>query len=214
MTTSARIRSSWRSYMPLVIVALLLTNGFVYASVAHPPRLTVQVLSVAKGEAFLVRTPGGTTMLIDTGADAGILRELGAALPFWQRRINVLIITSTDKSAGGGALAVMQRYHVRHYLTPTTLRRGMRISLGKSAVVDVLAPDRTIVSGNAASRAVALRLTYDSTSFIFDGMLSPKVVAWFQSLDAHDGAWQANVTFASTTPSGIYYSNGLVLTKN
>ncbi len=68
--------------------------------------LTVNILDVGKGNAILVHTPSNKTILIDTGADASILRALGENLPMWQRNIDVVILTSSAARAPGGRAKV------------------------------------------------------------------------------------------------------------
>ena len=74
--------------------------------------LTVNILDVGKGNAILVHTPSNKTILIDTGADASILRALGENLPMWQRNIDVVILTSSAARSAGGLQSVQSRYRI------------------------------------------------------------------------------------------------------
>lgn len=90
--------------------------------------LRVDFIDVGQGDSALVRTPGGRTLLIDTGgwpgelsgADAkgagmrvvGYLRRAGV------RRIDVLVLTHPHEDHCGGARAVVERIPVRLVVVP------------------------------------------------------------------------------------------------
>jgi len=152
---------------------LLVANFFIYRDILAPRVLTVSVLEVGKGDATLVQTPSGKTILIDAGPDASILRALGVALPLWQRRIDGVILTSAKAGAIGGLPDVINRYRA-----PTPVRFGnANVPYGAHLVlgdvyVDVLAPGIFTVSYGAASLSVS-----------------------------------------SSTPKGVYTSDGKTITK-
>jgi len=104
----------------ILFFILLVANFFIYQSLFAPHITEVTVLEVGeKGDAILVRTPNGKTLLIDTGPDASILRALGAALPMWQRRIDAVALTSEKTVQIGGLSDVKIRY-----LIPTPIHFG------------------------------------------------------------------------------------------
>ena len=60
-------------------------------------RLTVEVFDVGQGDAIFIRTPDGQKLLVDGGPDGAVLeRELGEALPFWDRRLDMVMLTHPD----------------------------------------------------------------------------------------------------------------------
>ncbi|MBA3687692.1 MAG: ComEC/Rec2 family competence protein [Chloroflexi bacterium] len=84
-------------------------------------------LDVGQGDAILVVTPSGSTMLIDGGPDPDLLlRRLGERLPWWHRRIDILILTHPHQDHVAGLVAALERYEVglvldtgRDYANPT-----------------------------------------------------------------------------------------------
>jgi len=76
-------------------------------------RLHVTVLDIGQGDAILVEAPSGATMLVDGGPDPELtLRRLGANLPFFTRRIDLLVLSHPHQDHVAGLLEVLQRFRV------------------------------------------------------------------------------------------------------
>lgn len=142
-----------RSFYTVLFFIFIAGNISVYQAILAPPTLGVTVLEVGKGNAVLVHTPNGKTILVDTGPDAGILRALGLALPMWQRNIDAVILTGMKASFVGGLPDVESRYRV-----------SKRIPIGGSA-----APYGTsLIFDNARIEIIApatLSISYGATTF-------------------------------------------------
>jgi competence protein ComEC len=75
--------------------------------------LHVTFLDVGHGDAVLIQTPSGSRVLIDGGPDPRqTLSELGDHLPFWDRALDLVILTSPDTSRLNGLVPVLTRYDV------------------------------------------------------------------------------------------------------
>lgn len=119
-----------KSFYLLLFVVLVAGNISVYREIFAPEVLRVVVLGVGKkGSAVLVQSPSGATILIDTGPDASILRALGRELPPWQRKIDVVLLTSEKSSATGGLADVTTHYRVKN-----VVRSGTRFSFGNISI--------------------------------------------------------------------------------
>ncbi len=69
--------------------------------------------SQPQGEAILVRTPDGKTALIDGGPDASSLaEELDSRLPFWQRSLDLVMLTAPRQVNLVGLEDIVTRYNV------------------------------------------------------------------------------------------------------
>lgn len=101
-------------FYPTLLDGLIVANISIYQALIAPAVLRITVLKAGKGSATLLRTPTGTTILVDTGPDAGILRALGTALPPWQRTLDAVVLTSTKAVFAGGLPDVEKRYSVAH----------------------------------------------------------------------------------------------------
>lgn len=82
-------------------------------------RLHVAALDVGQGDAILVRAPSGTKLLIDGGPDPDlVLRRLGEALPFFDRRIDVVVLSHPHEDHVAGLVSVLERFSVREVIDP------------------------------------------------------------------------------------------------
>ena len=126
------------------------------------PAFRVRALDIGQGDAYLVEV-GGKIALIDGGPDpARLLAELGASLPPWRRRIDLVALTHAHLDHGAGLVAVLDRYEVGLAVAPRGLNAGpladawnARIAAHRIAHTDVgaLGP-----SGFTRRRRQALRL--------------------------------------------------------
>src|SRR5205823_1674775 len=83
-----------------------------------PSGIRVRALDIGQGDAFLVEF-GGSTVLIDGGPDPSrLLAELGASLPPWTRRIDVVALTHAHADHADGLIGVLERYEVGLAIEP------------------------------------------------------------------------------------------------
>jgi len=76
------------------------------------PKLEVYFFDVGQGDAALFRTPYGQNVLIDGGPDRTILKRLAEVLPFWDRKIDLMILTHPHDDHVAGLVPVMENYPV------------------------------------------------------------------------------------------------------
>ena len=112
-------RRTWRIIQFGAALAMVLATGTMALAAQPDGRLTITFLNVAppgqvtQGEAILVSTPDGKTILIDGGLDSTSLgEELDSRLPFWQRSLDMVVLTSTRPDHLGGLQDIISRYQV------------------------------------------------------------------------------------------------------
>jgi beta-lactamase superfamily II metal-dependent hydrolase len=188
----------------LIFVGLLSANVFVYHDIYRPAVLSISVFNSPKGTPLLLESPSGKTVLIDTGADASILRSLGESLPMWERNLDAVFLTSASKNASGALPDVQSRYKISSLIR--SAHRGDRYALLDGTYLDVLWPPKTVEPLNASNGALVLRISYGNTSFLIKDNLPPRISVYLSTLDANIPA--PNLVISSSTPKGVYISNG------
>ena len=94
------------------IIVSLSFIGFVFWDLAQPATLTVRVLDIGQGDSILIQTAGRRTILVDGGPDNTVIHKLGEYLPFYQRTIDLVVLTHPDADHLMGLNEVLERYQV------------------------------------------------------------------------------------------------------
>ena len=134
----------------LAVAALAVASALVWTAALRGPdeMLEVTFADVGQGDAVVVRTPSRHTLLVDGGpSPAGALDALGAALPFWDRGIDVLVLTHADTDHSGGLAEIAARYDVSLALEPGTPSGDAERTAWKAAVERAGAPVSLAVAG-------------------------------------------------------------------
>lgn len=193
--------------LALVIVVILL-NALVWGrvlSTAGEPRLTVSFLNVGQGDAIFIEAPNGNQMLIDAGKNGQVMRALSEHMSFFDRYIDVLLVTHPDADHLGGMLDVLSRYgsgaalvsgarselsldeRFRRELEERGIPKrvvseGVIVDLGGGVVFEIVAPpraaDTSTMEPNDAS--IVGKLSYGRTAFLLTGD-APKSVEKYLS---------------------------------
>ncbi len=79
-------------------------------------KLHVVFCDVGQGDAAYIRTPSNQDMLIDGGPDDRVLSCLGRHMPFYDRTIDVVLLTHPQKDHLQGLISVVQRYNVKYFI--------------------------------------------------------------------------------------------------
>lgn len=89
------------------------TGIFIFFVLANQSRqLKVIFLDVGQGDAILIQAPGNVDVLIDAGPGNQIIRDLDKHLPFWDRKIELMILTHPHSDHIQGLIEVLKRYQV------------------------------------------------------------------------------------------------------
>jgi competence protein ComEC len=155
-----------------------------------PPRaLTITFLDVGQGDAAVVRTPEGATVLIDAGPDEQQVAAELAALGV--RRIDLAVASHAHTDHLQGFPAVLARFPVGLFLesgcpadtpghnrlmqalrdedvTVRHARGGQELSVGRLSV-EVLGPDGCSSGEEPNDDSLVLRLGYGGASVLFTG---------------------------------------------
>ena len=108
-----------------LIGILFLLNIFVWRQVFNLTNnnLKVDFLDVGQGDAIFIETPQLHQILIDGGPGLAVLEKLQKFMPFYDRTIDVIILTHPDKDHIEGLLEVLKRYKI-DYILWTGIKRN------------------------------------------------------------------------------------------
>jgi len=80
-------------------------------------KLHIVFCNVGQGYAAFIKTPDGSTVLVDSGPDSSVLQCLQHYMPFWKRNISMIILTHPHADHLQGFLYILDRYHVGSFAT-------------------------------------------------------------------------------------------------
>jgi len=78
--------------------------------------LKVDFLDVGQGDSAFIETPEKHQILIDGGPDSTVLQKLQNLMPFFDRSIDLVILTHPESDHMQGLMEVLQRYKVDYVL--------------------------------------------------------------------------------------------------
>jgi competence protein ComEC len=89
---------------------------FVFIISLPDRKLHVVFCNVGQGDSAYIRTPDGKDMLIDGGPDDSVLSCLGRHMPFYDRTIDLVLLTHPQKDHMKGLVSVVLRYTVKNII--------------------------------------------------------------------------------------------------
>lgn len=161
---------------------------------SQPRLLEVTFFDVGQGDAIFIVAPQSHQILIDGGPSSIILEKLAKEMPFWDRTIDLIILTHPERDHLAGLLEVLKRYKVENILWTGVVRdtaefrewqklieeEGARIILipgvkrltTSGVVLEILYPFEDLegkVLKDSNNTSVISRLTFGNNSFLFVG---------------------------------------------
>jgi len=184
-------------YSILILFAILTAIIFSIVFSARKNNLNVYFLNVGQGDAILI-SEGQNQMLIDGGKDGGLLlQELGKYIPFWDRKIEIVVATHPDQDHIGGLIDVLGTYRVEKILKTNAesdsevyqklkevisqkglekvdAKKDATVKFPGGTVANVLFPLTSLpeaVDEASNDNSVAIELVYGENSFLLTGDL-------------------------------------------
>jgi competence protein ComEC len=189
------VRRTWASHAQtkalvgvLAVVALL-----VWLAVLSTPdgKLHVTFLDVGQGDAVLVETPSGRQIVVNGGpAGTTMAAHLGRRMPFWDRTLDLVVLTDLRDEHVVGLAPVVERYDVGFLWQPLSPDKaspayeglwaaaqdegpdsqspisGTKVDLGDGVILTVLYPAG---DGGDGEDVLVLRMDYGQTCFLLAG---------------------------------------------
>lgn len=97
----------------LLVLAFL---GFYFYSRLPQKYLEVDFLDVGQGDSVLIKTPQGQNILIDGGPDNSVIYQLGRTLSFFDRQIDLIILSHPQADHLTGLIEILKRFKVKKIL--------------------------------------------------------------------------------------------------
>lgn len=173
---------------------LFLTAVFVWYAVLAETRngLTVAFLDVGQGDAIFIEAPNGNQILVDGGPTKAVLREMSKQMPFYDRKIDIAVLTHPHLDHYAGLNEVIEKYKVNLEIDSGVkskkngfaefekllkerdikriyAKRGMKIKLDKDLRLDILLPVVNDSSLSEHDGMLVSRLVYKNNSFLLTG---------------------------------------------
>ncbi|MFA4833647.1 MAG: ComEC/Rec2 family competence protein [Patescibacteria group bacterium] len=190
--------------MPAKLYKILLVFGIVAVLLAVPifvfsynpsRELEVSFLDVGQGDAILIKSPMGQNILIDGGPDSKVIEGLGKNLPFWDKRIDLMVLTHPHDDHVTGLIEVIERYSVKKIVytgvihdAPNYLEwlgkirerkiplviidRPQKIVLGDDCYLEIISPRKSLLgreTDNLNNSSIVAKLVYGQTKFLLAG---------------------------------------------
>ncbi len=186
----------------VVLVILFGLNILAWVAVydlSQSQLLEVVFFDVGQGDSIFIATPQGHQILIDGGPDETVLENLGKEMPFWDRTIDLIILSHPEHDHISGLIEVLKRYKVENILWTGVLRdtseyrqwqelikeERARITIARAGqqiqgsgsnlkrwAIEVLFPFESLEGKevkNTNNTSVVVRLVYGDNSFLFTG---------------------------------------------
>lgn len=187
-----------QKYSIMFVILLFTINAlaaitFYDQNFAQRPK--VIFFDVGQGDAVMMDIQDDTQILVDGGNGKDILNKLGKYMPFYDKKIELLIMTHPDKDHMGGLVEVLKYYKVDQILETgifceTAICKewdeliseknipvkyaefGQNIKAGNNTNINVLYPfenlkDKKVKDDNDTS--MVLRLTLNDSSYLLTG---------------------------------------------
>ncbi len=189
-----------KSFVSVILGLLFLANILAYSLVYdlnNARLLEVTFFDIGQGDSIFIETPEGHQILIDGGPSSAVLEKLAEEMPFWDRTIDLIILTHPEHDHIAGLLEVLQRYKVEQILWTGIKRNtaeyrkwqelikkeeaeGAKIFIAQSdqriltrnVLVNILYPFDSLEGQevkNTNNSSIITRLVFGKKSFIFTG---------------------------------------------
>ncbi|OGF30558.1 hypothetical protein A3H09_02475 [Candidatus Falkowbacteria bacterium RIFCSPLOWO2_12_FULL_45_13] len=190
--------------MPTKLYKILLIFGIVASLAALllfwlvyqvPNQLEIDFLDVGQGDAILIKTPAGQNILVDGGPDKTVIKRLSQNLPWWDKRIDLMVLTHPHDDHVTGLNDVLKRYQVKKVLYTgathnapnylawlrlvrdkkvplTIIDKEQTIDLGQGVRLEILYPNQSLAGQTLADlnqSSIVARLAYGRNKFLLTG---------------------------------------------
>lgn len=191
-----------KSLVTLFILSVL--NILAFSSVLFlfsSAHLEVSFFDVGQGDSIFIETPAKHQILIDGGPGySKVLEGLSSEMPFWDKEIDLIILSHPESDHMTGLFSVLENYKVDNILWTGIEKEGEKFETWKRMIgeeganiyyankgdvitmgdvaLEILSPEESLKGKEfkeSNDTAVVSKLNYKNSSFLFTGDISSKV---------------------------------------
>ena len=108
---SKKFRKIWTT----VIIAGYVAFGMLFLQIPDQ-KFHIYFLDIGQGDSILIKTPENHQILIDGGPGNTVIEELGEVLPFFDKSIDLVVLTHPHADHVDGLIEVLKRFNVNNVL--------------------------------------------------------------------------------------------------
>lgn len=101
-------------FLTLSILVLVFVAAYQWV-LSFDNKLYVVFCDVGQGDSIYIRTPKGVDILVDGGPDRTVLKCLQSHMPFWDRKIELIVLSNADADHYTGLIDVVRGYTVERF---------------------------------------------------------------------------------------------------
>ncbi|KND48730.1 MAG: competence protein ComEC [Parcubacteria bacterium C7867-003] len=200
------IKTYLRWYFLLVLFVLAIVLFWILLNPKKEGILTFAVLDVGQGDSLYIESPTGIQVIVDGGPGNNLLKVLPKVMPFYDRSVDMIVVTNPDSDHYEGFIKFLDKYSVSNILEPgttnaypayevfqkkieqknitkTLTRRGQVVDLGGGAYLQVLFPDRNVSEVAPNTGSIVMKLVYGETSVLLQGDSISNIEQYLLELD-------------------------------
>lgn len=190
-----------KKYLLLITGFLFLLNILAWQEVFDlnvQKKLKVDFFDVGQGDSAFVELPEGHQILIDGGPDSSLLNKIAQVMPFWDKTIDVVILSHPESDHMQGLLNLLKVYKADYILWTGVVKntpdfniwiklldeqknKGAKILIANSdqkikvgnLIINTLYPfdslDGQKIKNTSNDTCIVVKLIYGKNSFLFTG---------------------------------------------
>src|SRR3989344_294445 len=186
-------------YIIIAIAVLAVFLGvYIYKWEYRKPVLEIDFFSLNKGRSVFMRTPGNQTILIGGGQNSEAIKGITSAMPFYERKIDYVIVPNAVPAQIGGLIEIVDRYEIENIIMPKTIatstvlsqllrevrknkihtievERGDNIEIEDGLIMKILFPYESFKFNKTSLPELGIEVAYKNASAYLLGALSKTI---------------------------------------
>ncbi len=185
-------KKNLRIILSIAALSALLFLNFISAN-KNSDKLRVSFFNVGQGDSIFIQTTDKKDILIDGGPDKAVIEKLGKAMPFWDKTIDLIIITHPHSDHISGLIEVIKRYKIkkifytgvsynsetyaellrqieRNKIELIEINKRQELVLSENLKLKILFPNECLREKNIENlnnTSMVVKLIYNENSFLF-----------------------------------------------